>query len=91
MSKPPFELTDTCLIILGSGWLLLWGIVFVVSYLKDKTLFDTTSMRLVLVIVAWIGASPILAGITCPEKLLVAVIDLVVFTGLVIALWLVRD
>jgi len=55
-------MTDTSLIFLGCGWLLVWGVVLAIGYWKGKICFDTSSMRLVLAMVAWIGIAPILFG-----------------------------
>ena len=56
-------MSDTIFIFLGCGWLLVYGVVFAIAYWKGEICFDTTSMRLVLAIVAWIGIAPILFGV----------------------------
>jgi hypothetical protein len=84
-------MTDTSLILIGCGWLLVWGVLFAVCYWKGEISFDTTSMRLVLAMVAWIGIAPILFGMAAQAQALVAVIDLVVCIGLGVAVWLAKD
>jgi hypothetical protein len=84
-------MTDTILIFLGCGWLIVFGVVFAIGYGKGQIRFDTTSMRLVLALVLWIGIAPILFGIATRAEALIFIIDLVVSVGLVVALCLTND
>jgi hypothetical protein len=86
-------MNDSTLIMLGSAWLVLWGLLF--GYLKTtgQVRFDNRSMRLVLAIVAWIGIAPIFFGIAdgATTLMLIAMLDFAVSTCLVAALLLARE